>query len=270
MKRLCAIIIAAAMAFPAAAHDMWLQPTKFWLERPGISMVTTYVGHGPDRERWSVAADRVLRLRSVGPGGVVTDQRGRLGAAMNRDAGIMLATPGVHVIALESGYAESNLPAARFNGYLQDEGLIPAIEARRRAGQTGRPGREIYNRRAKALVQVGPVTTTPQPQVVRAVGLALEIVPERNPYRLDGAKLMPVRVFYQGRPLAGALVRLTDLRADAKPAQSILTDKDGRAIFKARHSGLWQMNVVWTKPLAENPKADFETTFSSLTWGFPN
>ncbi len=247
---------------------MWLQPTAFWLNQPGVAAVTPFVGHGPDRNRWSVAAARVVRLRSVGPDGKASDHRQGLPPALSRDLEILLLMPGAHLLVLESGQAYSDLPASRFNGYLKEEGLTPAIRERARRKMDGRPGRETYSRRAKTLIQVGRPGAAPQPQVTRPVGLTLEIVPERNPYATSTARDFPVRVYYQGKPLAGALIRLNDLRADAKPVQTLRTDPAGRAVFRARNTGLWQLNVVWTRPIAGDPKADFDTVFSSLTWGF--
>ncbi len=77
---------------------------------------------------------------------------------------------------------------------------------------------------------------------------------------------LPVRVLYHGRPLAGALVKITDLGADAKPAAKRRTDANGRAAFVIPRGGQWQMNVVWAAPLRSDRRADFNTTFSSLTF----
>ena len=119
--------------------------------------------------------------------------------------------------------------------------------------------------------QVAPAKPqSTQPQATKPVGLGLEIVPLRNPYALGGARDLPVQIFYQGRPLAGAFVKLTNLAADAEPVETHRTDKNGQASFRAKRSGQWQMNVVWSQPLANNAAADFLTTFSSLAYGFPN
>ncbi len=32
--------------------------------------------------------------------------------------------------------------------------------------------------------------------------------------------------------------------------------------------GEWLVNVIWSEPVTGDPKADFDTTFSSLTFGF--
>ena len=108
-----------------------------------------------------------------------------------------------------------------------------------------------------------------QDQVGKPVGLPLEIVPEASPYAVPRSATLPVRVIYAGHPLAGALVKLTDLKNDASPFEVHLTDHDGRATFTMPSSGTWLLNVIWTKALPASEETDFETVFSSLSFGFP-
>jgi len=131
-------------------------------------------------------------------------------------------------------------------------------------------GSERYGRCAKAIVQVGRLGAGPQTVVKMPLGLPLEIVPEANPYDVPRPARLPVRVIYAGRPLAGALVKLTKLEADASPLDVRLTDHEGRASFTMPSSGSWLLNVIWTKPLPRAAEADFETVFSSLSFGFPS
>jgi uncharacterized GH25 family protein len=189
--------------------------------------------------------------------------------ATTGDATIALDRPGLHVIALETDYrAESHLPAARFNDYLAVEGLTPAIALRARQHRTDADGAEYYGRHAKALIQVGPPSAADLAMAARPVGLALEIVTERSPYAQPRAATLPVRVDYHGRPLAGALVKLTDLAHDAEPVETHRTDRHGRALFAMPAGGRWLLNVIWTQPQPASSPADFETSFSSLSFGF--
>lgn len=259
-------LAALALAWPVQAHDFWLQPLRFRLPAPGIAPTSVQIGHGDSREAWAVKADRVVMLRGVGPDGA-TDLRASVRAGPGPQL-LPLRAPGVHVIALETSPIPSVLPALRFNDYLREEGLTPALQARQRTGRMKATGRELYSRRAKTLVQVG-TTTDPQPHVTRPMGLTLEIVPEIDPYALAPGRGLPVRVLYQGRALPGALVKLTDLGRDEKPVEVHRTDRAGRAVFHPRRDGEWLLNVVWTRPLAGDPNAEFETTFSSLTFGYP-
>jgi uncharacterized GH25 family protein len=128
-------------------------------------------------------------------------------------------------------------------------------------------GSEIYSRHAKAILQIGTVVSPGW--VTRPLGLPLEILPEINPYAEPKPTALPVRVLYEGRPLTGALVKLTELEHDAEPFETHRTDSMGRAIFALPGKGTWLLNVIWTKPLPKSFETDFETVFSSLSFGFP-
>jgi uncharacterized GH25 family protein len=273
LDRVASVALGLALSVIAgsvAAHDFWLQPTSFHVA-PGVrAPVDLLVGHGRDRSAWGQPASRVRRLKSLSPAGAEMDLRPVLAARSGADQPFLtgFVEPGVHLLALESNPAISELPAPRFAMYLREEGLTEVARLREEKGLTNTPGRELYSRRAKALVRVGDASA-PQAQVSRPVGMDLEIVPERDPYGLKAGERLPVRVLFHGRPLAGALVKLIDLEADEKPFAMARTDASGRAAFEIPQDGAWLVNVVWTTPLANNPRAEFETVFSSLTFGWP-
>lgn len=171
------------------------------------------------------------------------------------------------MLAITTNDAVSDLPAVRFNDYAKTEGLTPALTLRERAGRSNTPGRELYSRRAKTLIQVGPPGPAAR-AVTRPLGLTLEIVPERDPHALGRDRRLPVRVLWQGRPLAGALVKLTRLESDEKPVAETRTDRAGRARFTVPPAGSWALNVLWTKPI-DDPRAEFQTVFSNLSFAYP-
>lgn len=261
--------IAMAVAVPAAAHDFWIQPSRFTVTVGEPVPFTLLVGHGTARQRWGVPASRVLRFAEISTAGI-TDLRPILHTeGGDNDGSLTFATPGTHLIVLESGPAISDLPFLRFNDYLKVEGLTPAIEQRMRTGKTGSDGREKYSRRAKTLIKVSSESGsgTDQSYVTRPTGLKLEIVPQRNPYDLKPGEALPVQILYEGRPLSGATVKLNNLDFDAAPIAQKLSDTKGLAAFNVPLRGRWQLNVIWTKPI-KSPEADFDTTFSSLSFGF--
>jgi len=266
MTRFRLVLAAWLFASPALGHDFWLQPQHFNLPPKSSTPFTILVGHGPFRSRWSGAIDRVVLFRSYGPDGVA-DQKNSLRPTPEKDGDIPFRTPGTYELAFQSTFAASELPFIRFNDYIKVEGLTPAVAYRERTKTSGQPGREIYSRRAKTLIRVGTPTGA-EPWVTRPVGLSLEIVPDKNPYLLAANEALPVHVYYEGKPLQGALVKLTNLEFDARPVEMRLSDAAGRAAFTVPHTGTWLINVIWTKPIAGNPNADFETTFSSLTFGY--
>jgi Domain of unknown function (DUF4198) len=142
------------------------------------------------------------------------------------------------------------------------------LEQRARLHQMDADGSERYSRCAKSIVQVGPPSAGSLGQVTEPDGLTLEIVPEANPYGVPQPATLPVRVIYEGHSLAGALVKLTNLANDASPYEVHLTDQDGRAVFTMPNSDTWLLNVIWIKALPRSEETDFETVFSSLSFGF--
>ena len=254
------------------AHDFWLQPSEYWIEPDTLDSMTLQVGHGPFRQRSPIPLRRITRFQAIAPNGMAVDvhQRLRLGQGAE-DGDFRLNDPGTYVLVLQTDDgAQAHLPAVRFNDYLKVEGLTPAFEQRVRLQRMDADGSERYSRCAKSIVQVGQPRAGLQGQVDKPVGLPLEIVPEANPYGTKRPATFPVRVLYAGHALAGALVKLTNLANDASPFEVRLTDRDGRASFTMPNAGAWLLNVIWTKPLPRSEETDFETVFSSLSFGFPS
>ncbi|MEC4593372.1 DUF4198 domain-containing protein [Nitrospirillum amazonense] len=266
---LLAMLAALPASAPASAHDFWVQPEGFHPAPGAILPLTLQVGHGPYRQRSPLPVRRIVRFQDVAPDGTASDLRAALhpGEA-DEDGAVRLTAPGTHILVLETdNKAQSHLPALRFNDYLTVEGLTPALELRRAGRRMDADGAENYSRRAKVLVRVGSGGS--DAAVTRPLGLTLEIVPEVDPYALPRPADLPVRIYYEGRPLAGALVKLTDLAHDAEPLETRCTDGDGRARFPLPDAGNWLLNVIWTKPQPPTAETDFETVFSSLSFGFP-
>jgi uncharacterized GH25 family protein len=264
-----AILTGLLCASSVAAHDFWVQPNGYWFDPSESIPLAIMVGHGADRQQSQISLSRITRFVAISSDGEIIDLRSNIKRA---DAGLQgnigPQSSGTYVLALETdATAQSHLPAAKFNDYLENEGLTPAIAARTRMHRTGAEGSENYGRRAKAILQVGPLGGL-QTFVTKPVGLSLEIVPERSPYAIPQSSTLPVRVFYEGRPLAGALVKCTNLEHDEAPVETHRTDISGRAMFGMPKTGSWLLNVIWTKPLPPNRETEFETLFSSLSFGF--
>lgn len=266
------ISLLAAMTFTSAAqaHDVWIQPAVFGA-RAGVEVpITIFVGHAELRQRWGVSKDRVTRFDDI----VRDRSRSRRveldTSAGSEDARLRFAEPGTHMLVMGSTAALSELPSIRFNDFVEVEGLTAVADYRAAKRLSAMPGRESYSRSAKTLIQIGSATNADDATVTRPAGLKLEIIPLHNPYTLATTGDLPVQVLYRGKPLAGALVKLTNLDFDAQPVAMKRTDANGRTSFAVPRRGKWQVNAVWSVPVTGNPKADFETVFSSLTFGFPS
>jgi uncharacterized GH25 family protein len=266
---LLVLLVWRCCASPVAAHDFWVQPEEYWVQPETVTSLTLQAGHGHLRQRSPIPLSRITRFEAIAPDGTVIDLRNGLHPGGNpADGNFRLPSPGVYVLSLQTDdRAQSHLPAIRFNDYLKTEGLTPALQQRQRTHRMDTDGSESYSRQAKSIVLVGGSGSGSQ--VTKPLGLPLEIVPEQSPYTDPRPATLPVRVLYHGRPLAGALVKLTNLEHDAEPLEVHVTNSSGRARFAMPREGTWLLNVIWTRPLPPRGATDFETVFSSLSFGFP-
>ena len=260
----------------ALAHEFWLEPPSFQL-RPGDTVpLKLLVGENFAGQPWTTKASKVRRLVRYGPADS-TD----LTPVNPTDADTLRPTvqfrqPGTHLLVLQSTDSFLELPGDKFTAYLREEGLEYALKQRQQRGETAKPGRETYRRRAKALVQVGDAGTVPAVQdsaCLRPLGLPLELVPEQNPYRLLAGKALTVRVLRSGKPVRGAAVHVWQRQPGGQPTSHFTTyaNQNGRILLRLSGPGPYLLATVdiGPAPAALRSRADWQSTWASLTFAGP-
>jgi uncharacterized GH25 family protein len=261
-----AAIVSALIALGAAstaAHDMWIDPTTFAPAAGEIVGVRLRVGQ-------DLLGDPIPRDPSLIRQFVVEDAEGRkpvVGRSGADPAGFVRASlPGLLVIGYHSNPAAVELPAAKFNQYLKEEGLDAVSASRERRGQAGLPARELFSRCAKSLVLADAARAGAGD---RALGFPLELVAERSPYALKKGDDLPVRLMYGTRPLSGALVvAISRFNPSAKVA--VRTDADGRVRLPLGGGGMWLIKAVHMVQAPAGSGADWESFWASLTFELPD
>lgn len=264
--RLIALLLVAPAGY---AHDFWIQPSSFHVTAGGPVSLQFLIGDPDAIEHWETEWRKVVTLQDIGPTGIrdlLGDLRpleGTQSDIRRADAAFSLIQEGTHVVAFTSNQQLSDLGGEQFTAYAEHEGLALPLAIRKRAGATQTNGRELYSRRAKALIQVG---RHPTGNASMRIGQTLEIVPDANPYLLKPGAPFGVQVWFHGSPLAGASVVLERLDAGARHATPVISDRNGRVRYSMPDGGSWKVNVVWSYPI-DDPRAEFETIFCSLTFG---
>jgi len=245
-----------------SAHDMWIEPTTF-LPAPG-QIVGVRLRVGQD-----LLGDPLPRVPSLVNQFIFEDAAGRkpvIGRDGSDPAGyVNAATPGLMVIGYRSNPSPVELPAEKFNQYLKEEGLDAVAALRASRKQTGAPAHELFARCAKSLVLSGSHSKA---QSDRALGFTLELVAERNPYAIRNGEDLPVRLTYENRPLAGALVVAMN-RLNPAEKQTARTDRDGRVHFKLQADGLWLIKAVHMIQAPAGSNAEWASYWASLTFELP-
>ncbi len=285
------LLLLAALAAPAAAHDFWIRPDSFAPAPDSPLAVRCFVGEqGVAGEPVARNDARLLRFELLGRGGRAA-ARPVVGQDGAEPAGaVRVPDDGAAWVVFENTPARLELEAAKFEAYLREEGLEAILARRAARGESDRPSREVYARCAKALLRPGGVVRESDAAVVLApVGLRLELLPEADPETLafgaDGAELR-VRLLFEGAPLAGALVKATLLAPHgptgepAAPAVALpfsapaatglhaRTDAHGRVALRLARGGEWLVTCVHMLA-AEGEAAtdhDYESLWASLAF----
>jgi hypothetical protein len=261
-SRRLVMLIAAVIALghtPLMAHDMWIEPTTF-LPLPG-QVVGVRLRVGQDLLGDPLPLDPALVNQFVMENG--EGQKPVVRRAGADPAGLLrVALPGLTVIGYRSNPSAVELSAEKFNQYLKEEGLDAVAAQRAGRHETGGNARELFARCAKSLMWSGSPADAPGD---RSLGFTLELVAERNPYALRPGQELPVRLTYEQRPLAGALVAAIN---QFNPAEKLTarSDSDGRVRFRLRPGGMWLIKAVHMIPAATGSNADWASFWASLTF----
>jgi uncharacterized GH25 family protein len=261
-RRLAGVMVAVAVTLSHAslfAHDMWIDPTTFFPESGRIVGIRLRVGQ-------DLLGDPIPRDPALIDQFVFDDESGRK-PVVGRDgadpAGFLrVAMPGLLVIGYRSNPSVVELAPEKFNRYLKEEGLDAVAALRVSRNQTGASAHEMFSRCAKSLVQSGPAS---EAQSDRRLGFTLELVAEKNPYAIAAGQDLPVRLTYENRPLAGALVVAIN-RLNPLEKLSARTDSDGRVRFQLKQGGMWLVKAVHMIPAPSGAQAEWASYWASLTF----
>jgi hypothetical protein len=166
------------------------------------------------------------------------------------------------VISYASTGAYIELPPDEFENYLRLYGLDDIVARRAQRGERNKPGRERFFRYAKALL----TGLEPSASVTRPLGLAFEIVPDRDPT----SRLEPFRgrILHAGKPLANALV-VALLHGQPGVHLATRSDAQGAITLPLPCAGVWLIKSVHMARASFFASEDWDSFWASLTFEIP-
>jgi uncharacterized GH25 family protein len=172
---------------------------------------------------------------------------------------------GTNLVAFNSTNSFIELEAAKFNDYLKEDGLINAIDYREENNETDSAGREFYQRCAKTLIQVGQVKDK---TFSISTGLPVDIIPATNPYQLKTNGELHVKILFMNSPLPNSIIKIWHRINEKTEKFELVSDKKGEIHFPVITSGKWMISTVRMERLQNNPEAQWQSYWGSLTWGY--
>jgi hypothetical protein len=253
------LILAAA---PAGGHEFWIRPSTFFPAAGERIAVRLFVGDRTEIDEIERRPSHMLRFEAARGG----ERRPVSGVAGRAPAGWeSFSEPGVVVLVYQSRHSLLELPASKFERYLEEEGLDEVIAARERAGTRSALGRESYARYCKSIVRVAG---GPSSGFDARVGLALELVLESNPFAWRDGDPLALRLLFQGAALGNRPVKLIHLDHPERRLAAT-TDAEGRVRFQPAGGGPWMAAALHMQPAGPAVEGDWQSFWASLTFALP-
>ena len=245
------------------AHDYWLQPERFSLNVGQSTAVRLFVGdHLSNESERAFQKQKTVRFQRISQ--MQTEDLKPKGKEGSKPlCTIAPQRGGNHLIVLERDWSHIELPAAKFNSYLQHEGLSDILQERRQAGEDQAVGRERYRRYLKTLLRVNNQTDE---TYAHKAGHRLEILPLTNPSAADVGDQLTVSVLFDGKPLPRAQVAAYSRGKEGTKAQEVRTGAKGQVQFTLDHSGLWLIRLVHMQRCRDERDFDWESFWAAYSF----
>ena len=126
-----------------------------------------------------------------------------------------------------------------------------------------------YDIRAKSIIVVDGLLHNEAEKFLHSSDDPLEIFPLKNPVQLKEGDILPLKIIYQGTPLAGVEVHATYEGFSDQAhtfACTTTSDKLGKAKVRLTKKGNWLVNVLHQVPYPELQVCDKARYNYSLTF----
>jgi uncharacterized GH25 family protein len=264
MKKIV-LLLFLLTASAITAHEFWLEPQRFYLHKGEMLTLKFLVGEDFTGVNWKGNRSSVERL-TLFYNGIQDDLGPLIPDTLGGDSlSLQFFDEGTAMIAYQSTNKSITLPPDQFLEYLKEDGLDNAIRFREEHQESDSSGKELYQRCAKTIFQVGASKTEAYREVC---GLPTELVPLSNPYHLKKGDSIAIKLLAGGTPVAGKKIN-TWHRLNGKTTRTELhSDNEGIVKFPVSLVGKWMVSSVTMERLENNENADWQSFWATLTWGY--
>jgi uncharacterized GH25 family protein len=264
MKKIFLLLL-TLIVVRVSGHEFWIQPDKFIYKHAEPVNIRFLVGENFTGENWTGDKDKIKSLRLYFDD--VTDKNctDNLGGNKGDSLQIAMLDEGTVMVTLNTTNSFIDLEAAKFNDYLREDGLTETLKYRERNGDTAKNGRENYQRSVKTIFQVGSRSTN---VFKKRTDLPLDIVPAEHPYTVSTDGDFKVKLFFMGERLKKTKVKVWHKLDDKISQEEYRTDDEGEVKFFLSPEGEWMVSCVKMIRLEDDPKAEWQSYWGSLTWGY--
>ncbi|MEM8750974.1 MAG: DUF4198 domain-containing protein [Pseudomonadota bacterium] len=252
-----------ALAVPAAAHEYYLIPQNFSPDAGSEVAIEHRLGQRfkgdemPWISKWNIRSELWTSDTSAKVEGKDGDRPALTVTLPKTELTAVIHQSNIEYLTFQTW--------EKFRAYVLKEGIAYALQPSLDGSKPKEKLLEAYSRFAKTLITPNGTTQGKD----RPTGLKVELVALENPMAIDPKTAMPVQLLYDGKPLAGAMIKVF-VGQDTAPAYKILTNTDGQAKIPAAGPGPYLLNAIHiTDPQSPGKpveQAHWESFWASLTF----
>jgi uncharacterized GH25 family protein len=258
-----ALLLVSAIA--AGAHDLFVQPARFFVDENADVVVRVLNGTFSKSEN-SIDRARLADVSVVSPSG-----RQPIDTAVWSAVGdtsrfpLRTGAAGTYVVGVSIKPNVITLKAKDFNQYLREDGIPDVLAARERTGELDRPARERYSKHVKALIQVGRARSE---HFATELAYPAEVVPLENPYALRVGSVLRVRTLVDGKAAANQYVLFGGRTPGAAriAQRAVRSNAEGIARVPLRARGTWYVKFINMARPEGDTAVDYESKWATLTF----
>lgn len=263
-----ALLLCWAMITAAMAHDYWITPDHYSLDKGDTLTANLYVGGDlvPEVSR-ALSYDMTKSYHLITSRGTI-DLLAETPDGTDPFFSRKMTDEGLAMIAMERKFYRAEMTDKQFSDALEHEEMNDLIALRQKIGHKDIDYKR-YGRSIKSLVRVGDKSDGDLYKKI--LGHQVEIILLDNPFTLKEGDKIRVQLLNQGKPLANKLIKA--MNRDDKGyflVQKALTDQDGKASFVVGEKGHWVIRVshMWYCPDCgpDSGKVNWEQYFSTYSF----
>lgn len=255
------IILAFVSTLLIFGHNLWLVGKK---DRTRIRVEANTGDNFPESDS-AVKPDRVADFRFVSSSGSKPIENYRIenhslvADVQNQD------DQSFYCVALALHAHPITLEAKKFAAYIAEENARELVEPNFILETATAPQRESYTKFAKVLIENAGAQTGDISSLV--AGHRLEIIPQIAPSRVGDDGKLPVKILFEGAPVAGLRVSSgCEGTNGGKYAAHALTDENGLAQIRIENAGHSFVRAHFIRPHLDEENFDWESFWASVTF----
>ena len=250
---------------PVLGHEFWLEPQEYRSAEVTKAIdVRIKVGMNFVGQAWKGKLDGLMEL---------LQQHGQSRLSLLKDGkpsepqfSLLPNGAGQYLLGLTNESSFIELEAKEFEDYVVSEGLEFVVAERAERGETALPGKELYRRCAKTLIQLGSGAAAES--YSQKLGFPLEWIPQTNPYLVTASNSQTFQLIFEGEPLANAKVGVWHRSLGEVEKKEYRTNEEGLVTFPVQRRGSWLVNTVHMVRAEESEQADWQSYWGSFTFGY--